>query len=125
MPLQVALLDERPIAFVAMERPLTAMHANMGSDTEQFGICPSALIALEELVRPVGFSVANENLLVASGVSTAVFKGTVLVFVGHRTEFLLIQASGRSETVDRSQVGFEIGLHQMSVILIVPRVLWP
>ena len=73
--LQVALLDERTVAVVAIERPLTAMHAYVGLDAEQLCVSSAAGQALKELIRSSRVLVASEYFLISSVHAFAVVTG--------------------------------------------------
>ena len=75
VPLQVALLDERTIAEVAVEGPLSAVHAHVRLDAEQLSVCSSAGVALQELIRSSRVFVASKYFLVASVHALAVVTG--------------------------------------------------
>ena len=75
MPLQVALLHERTVADVAVERPHSTMHADVCFDAEQLRVRSSTGQALEELIRSPGILVASEYFLVASVHAFTVFTG--------------------------------------------------
>lgn len=75
VPLQVALLHERTVAVVAVEGPLSTMHAHVGLDAEQLGVGSPAGQALEELVGPPCGLVTSEYFLISSVHSLAVVPG--------------------------------------------------
>jgi len=60
---------------VAVEWPLSTVHADMGLDTEQLSVRSPTSHALEELVGSPGVLVASEDFLVSSIHPIAVFTG--------------------------------------------------
>lgn len=60
---------------MAVEGPLPAVHAHVSLDAEQLGVCSSAGVALQELIRSSRVFVASKYFLIAPIHALAVVTG--------------------------------------------------